>query len=55
MAGVEALNFDAPDETRTPHKTKVDVVRTGGIPPCGALPAVARGEPEPADREPPRA
>jgi hypothetical protein len=30
MAGVEALNFDSPDETRTPEKTRVDVVRTGG-------------------------
>jgi hypothetical protein len=30
MAGVQALNFDAPDETRTPAKTRVDVVRTGG-------------------------
>jgi hypothetical protein len=30
MAGVQALDFDAPDETRTPAKTRVDVVRTGG-------------------------
>ena len=30
MAGVEALDFDSPDETRTPPKTKGDVVRTGG-------------------------
>jgi mannose-6-phosphate isomerase-like protein (cupin superfamily) len=30
MAGVETLNFDSPDETRTPDKTRVDVVRTGG-------------------------
>jgi hypothetical protein len=30
MAGVQALNFDSPDETRTPDKTRVDVVRTGG-------------------------
>lgn len=29
MAGVEFLNFDSPDETRTPDKTKVDVVRVG--------------------------
>jgi hypothetical protein len=30
MAGVEARDFDAPDETRTPDKTRVDVVRLGG-------------------------
>lgn len=30
MAGVQALNFDSPDEKRTPDKTRVDVVRTGG-------------------------
>ncbi len=30
MAGVQALNFDSPDETRTPEKTRVDVVRMGG-------------------------
>jgi hypothetical protein len=30
MAGVEALNFDSPDETRNPDKTRVDVVRGGG-------------------------
>ena len=29
MAGVQARGFDAPDETRTPDKTKVDVVRMG--------------------------
>jgi hypothetical protein len=29
MPGVESRNFDAPDETRTPSKTKVDVVRMG--------------------------
>ena len=29
MAGVEALNFDSPDETRTPDKTRVDVVHAG--------------------------
>jgi hypothetical protein len=30
MAGVVAIDFDSPDETRTPEKTKVDVVRVGG-------------------------
>ena len=30
MAGVEARGFDAPDETRTPEKTRVEVVRMGG-------------------------
>ena len=30
MAGVEARDFDAPDETRTPDKTRMDVVRMGG-------------------------
>jgi hypothetical protein len=30
MAGVSALNFDSPDETRSPSKTRVDVVRVGG-------------------------
>ena len=30
MAGVQALDFDSPDETRTPAKTRVDVVRTAG-------------------------
>jgi hypothetical protein len=29
MAGVELLDFDSPDETRTPDKTRVDVVRLG--------------------------
>jgi mannose-6-phosphate isomerase-like protein (cupin superfamily) len=29
MAGVEARGFDAPDETRTPEKTRVEVVRMG--------------------------
>ena len=29
MAGVESRDFDSPDETRTPDKTQVDVVRTG--------------------------
>ena len=31
MAGVEARSFDAPDETRTPDKTKVEIVRMGGV------------------------
>ena len=30
MAGVETRGFDQPDETRTPDKTRVDVVRMGG-------------------------
>ena len=30
MAGVESRAFDSPDETRTPDKTRVDVVRMGG-------------------------
>jgi hypothetical protein len=30
MAGVESRSFDSPDETRTPDKTKVDVVHLGG-------------------------
>lgn len=30
MAGLQRRGFDAPDETRTPDKTKVDVVRMGG-------------------------
>jgi hypothetical protein len=30
MPGVEARGFDAPDETRTPDKTKIEVVRMGG-------------------------
>ncbi len=29
MAGVESRDFDSPDETRTPDKTQVDVVRMG--------------------------
>jgi hypothetical protein len=29
MAGVEALDFDSPDESRTPDKTRVDVIRVG--------------------------
>jgi hypothetical protein len=30
MPGVEARGFDTPDETRTPDKTTVDVVRMAG-------------------------
>ena len=30
MAGVEVRDFDAPDETRTPSKTRIDVVRMAG-------------------------
>jgi hypothetical protein len=30
MPGVEARGFDAPDETRTPEKTRIEVVRMGG-------------------------
>jgi hypothetical protein len=29
MAGVEHGSFDSPDETRTPDKTKIEVVRLG--------------------------
>jgi hypothetical protein len=29
MAGVQALDFDSPEETRAPEKTRVDVVRVG--------------------------
>src|SRR3954453_9347058 len=29
MAGVQTLDFDSPDETRTPEKTRMDVVRVG--------------------------
>jgi hypothetical protein len=29
VAGVQRLDFDSPDETRTPDKTRVDVVRLG--------------------------
>ena len=29
MAGVQKLDFDSPDETRTPEKTRMDVVRVG--------------------------
>ena len=30
MAGLEIGDFSAPDETRAPDKTKVDIVRMGG-------------------------
>ena len=30
MAGVEKRDFDSPDESRTPDKTRVDVVHFGG-------------------------
>jgi hypothetical protein len=30
MAGVEKRDFDSPDETRTPEKTRVDAVNMGG-------------------------
>ena len=30
MAGVESRDFGSPDETRTPEKTRVDVVRMSG-------------------------
>ena len=30
LAGVESRDFGSPDETRTPDKTRVDVVRMGG-------------------------
>ena len=29
MAGIQSGDFDSPDETRTPEKTRVDVVRLG--------------------------
>jgi hypothetical protein len=29
MAGVDSKSFDAPDETRTPDKTQIEVVRLG--------------------------
>jgi hypothetical protein len=29
MAGIKTLDFDSPDETRTPDKTRVDVIRIG--------------------------
>ena len=30
MAGVEKRDFDSPDESRTPDKTKADIVHLGG-------------------------
>jgi hypothetical protein len=30
MAGAQRLNFESPDETRTPDKTRVGVVHAGG-------------------------
>src|ERR1700749_790639 len=30
MAGVQTRSFDSPDETRSPDKTRIDVVRMGG-------------------------
>jgi mannose-6-phosphate isomerase-like protein (cupin superfamily) len=30
MGGVQSRDFDSPDETRTPDKTRIDVVRMGG-------------------------
>ena len=30
MAGVEKRNFDSPDESRTPSKTRSDIVHLGG-------------------------
>lgn len=30
MAGVESRGFDSPDETRTPDKTRLDVIHLGG-------------------------
>lgn len=30
MAGVESLNFEAPDETRSPDKTRMEIVRLAG-------------------------
>ena len=29
MAGIQSGDFDSPDETRTPEKTRVDVIRLG--------------------------
>ena len=43
MAGVEKRDFDSPDETRTPEKTRVDVVHLAGT-------AVARFAMEPGWR-----
>jgi hypothetical protein len=30
MAGIEVRDFDSPDETRSPDKTKAEIVRMGG-------------------------
>jgi hypothetical protein len=30
MAGVKKLDFDSPDETRTPDKSRIELVRIGG-------------------------
>ena len=32
MGGIHSRGFDSPDETRTPEKTRVDVVRMDGTP-----------------------
>ncbi len=40
MAGIEKKSFDSPDESRTPEKTKVDVVNLGST-------TVARMQAEP--------
>jgi len=29
MAGVQKLDFDSPDETRTPEKTRAELIRVG--------------------------
>ena len=42
MAGIATKSFDSPDETRTPPKTKVDVVRLEGA-------TVAEGDARPGD------
>lgn len=31
MAGVQSRSFDSPDEVRTPDKTRVELVRMGGV------------------------
>jgi hypothetical protein len=31
MPGVQKLDFDSPDETRTPEKTRVELVRVGNL------------------------
>lgn len=43
MAGVQSRGFDSPDETRTPEKTKIDVVHIGAT-------AVARFDLQPGWR-----